>query len=66
VVSEDLITDITFAAGEEEGTQVVTFKASSAKLTKEQAIEAIGDAKDRFVVKTFEKVKDADKPVKKS
>ncbi|CAN5278047.1 hypothetical protein BH23VER1_BH23VER1_00450 [soil metagenome] len=50
VLAEDPDKDIKIENGEEKGTQKVTFKSTNPDLTKEKAIAAIGEQKDRFVV----------------
>lgn len=50
---EDAAKEIIIKDGEEKGKQLVAFKSTSSELTKEEAIEAMGDKKERFVVETF-------------
>jgi len=45
------VKDILIEAGKAAGTQKVTFKSTSAKITKEAAIESLGDQKNTYVVK---------------
>lgn len=51
---EDAKKDIYIHDDKKAKKQTVAFKSKSADLTKEQAIEAIGPQKERFVVETFE------------
>jgi len=55
VVANDLIKDIIIKSGETKGTQTVIFKSTSADITKEKAVAAIGKKKDRFVVLNLKK-----------
>lgn len=56
VIADDVEKDIQITAGDDPGTQKVVFKSTSTDLTKEKAVEAIGDKyKDRYVVKTLKK-----------
>lgn len=66
IVCKDAFKDIVIGKGKVKGTQIVTFKSTNAKLTKEQAIKAIGDHKDKYVVVSVENgAKKAKKPGKK-
>lgn len=55
MIAKDATKDIKIEAGEEAGTQKVTFKAANDKITKDLAVKAIGDKKDTFVVKKVQK-----------
>jgi hypothetical protein len=45
---------ITIEAGKKEGTQAVSFKSTSAKLKKEDAVKSLGKEATKYVVVTFE------------
>jgi hypothetical protein len=51
IVAKDLQKDILIEAGAKSGTQKVTFKSTSAKITKDAAIASLGKQKDTYVVK---------------
>ena len=50
-----ILKDIIIKSGETKGTQTVIFKSTSADITKEKAVAAIGKKKDRFVVLNLKK-----------
>jgi hypothetical protein len=60
VVCKDEAKDIKITAGEKPGTQKVVVK-STKKLTKEEAVKAMGDQKERFVVVKVKAGETADK-----
>jgi hypothetical protein len=57
VLAENPEKDILITAGEKPGTQKVTFKATK-EITKEKAIEAMGDKKDTYVVQSLKKAEE--------
>jgi copper chaperone CopZ len=54
----DGVQSVEFAAGEKEGTQVVTVKSSKSGLTKEQAVKALGKSATQYVVKDWKQAGD--------
>ena len=51
------VAEVEFAKGEKPGLQKVSFAAASAKLTKEDAVKALGDHAKEFEIKSFSAVK---------
>lgn len=48
---------VSFARGDKEGTATVTFNSSSASLTKDDAVKALGDDAKTYQVLSLEKAK---------
>ena len=55
IVAADVDKDIKIEAGDKPGTQKVTFKSTSDKISKEDAIEKLGSKSSRYVVKDLKK-----------
>lgn len=51
------VVKVDFEKGEKADTQKATFESTSAALTKEQAIKALGDTAKEFVIVSLEKAK---------
>jgi hypothetical protein len=64
IVAADVETDIKIEAGDKPGTQKVTFKSTSDKISKQDAIKKLGSKASRYVVKDLKKA-DAKKDSKK-
>ena len=55
IVAAEVDKDIKIEAGDKPGTQKVTFKSTSDKISKEDAIEKLGSKSSRYVVKDLKK-----------